>query len=97
MAFRYSNWLHNNKQNGWRSSESGSYNFFTTTNNVSGTRSSCAKYFIPNENEWYKAAYYDGDNTNNTSAEYWTYATQTNTLPGSVFASSVGNGLIPSD
>lgn len=97
MAFRYSNWLHNNKQNGWGSSESGSYNFYTLTNNLSGTRSTCAKYFVPNENEWYKAAYYDGDNTNNTSAEYWTYATQTNTLPGSVFASSVGNGLIPSD
>jgi formylglycine-generating enzyme required for sulfatase activity len=97
MAFRYCNWLHNNKQSGWGSSESGSYNFYTLTNNLSGTRSSCSKYFIPNENEWYKAAYYDGDNTNNTSAEYWTYATQTNTLPGSVFASSVGNGLIPSD
>lgn len=106
IAARYCNWLHNNKPTGLYSTQSGAYTFgYNSAGTGSNThqyktvsqRASCAKYFIPNEDEWYKAAYYNGNNTNNTSAEYWTYATQTNTLPGSVFASSVGNGLIPND
>jgi len=34
--------------------------------------------FLTNENEWHKAAFYKGGSTN---AGYWTYATQSNTLP----------------
>ena len=39
------------------------------------TRNAGATYFIPSENEWYKAAYYKGGGTN---AGYWTYPTQSN-------------------
>lgn len=96
MAYRYCNWLHNNKLEGLASTQSGVYNFIGPQNvEAFGRRADCSRYFIPTENEWYKAAYYSGKNTNNTSAEYWTYATQTNTLPGSVFASRLGDGLLP--
>jgi formylglycine-generating enzyme required for sulfatase activity len=37
-----------------------------------------AQYFLPSENEWYKAAYYAGGGTN---AGYWKYATQSNVAP----------------
>lgn len=100
MACRYINWLHNNKQNGWQYQQSGVYKFIANSNlfdsSVSGhLRSDCALYFIPNENEWYKAAYYAGTNSNNTTANYWTYATQSNSLPGWVTATSTGHGIIP--
>jgi len=38
-------------------------------------------YFLPSENEWFKAAYYQGGGTN---AAYWDYPTQANTAPGAV-------------
>ncbi|MGA2620279.1 MAG: autotransporter-associated beta strand repeat-containing protein, partial [Thermoguttaceae bacterium] len=37
------------------------------------TRNAGAKYWIPTENEWYKAAYYKGGGTN---SGYWFYPTQ---------------------
>ena len=45
-------------------------------------------YFIPTEDEWYKAAYYKGGTTN----AYWDYPTQSDTAPGTVTASSTGVG-----
>jgi formylglycine-generating enzyme required for sulfatase activity len=48
-----------------------------------------ATFYIPTENQWYKAAYYKGGSTN---AGYWTYATQSDTVPTSVTAGSTGIG-----
>ena len=45
---------------------------------VAVTRNAGATYFIPTENEWYKAAYYVGGGT---SAGYWTYPTKSDTPP----------------
>jgi formylglycine-generating enzyme len=42
-----------------------------------------AIYFLPSENEWYKAAYYD-TNANGGSGRYWDYATGSDTAPASV-------------
>jgi formylglycine-generating enzyme required for sulfatase activity len=44
-------------------------------------RNKDAFYFLPSENEWYKAAYYQGGGTN---AGYWNYPTQENTAPAAV-------------
>ena len=38
-----------------------------------------ARYFIPNEDEWYKAAYYDGD-----AGVYYDYPSRSNTAPSDV-------------
>lgn len=48
-----------------------------------------ALYWIPTENEWYKAAYYKGGGTN---AGYWLYATQSNSEPNPVAANAEGDG-----
>jgi hypothetical protein len=40
-----------------------------------------AYYFLPNENEWYKAAYHKNDGV---TANYWDYATGSNTIPTAV-------------
>ena len=41
-------------------------------------RNAGAKWFIPAESEWYKAAYYDPE-----AGHYWAYATGTNMAPNS--------------
>lgn len=90
---RYCNWLHNNKPNsGIQNSSSTETGAYTLNGVISGTgpsKNNNAKYYIPTENEWYKAAFYKGGNTN---AGYWTYATQSNSTPTCVLANSIGNG-----
>jgi formylglycine-generating enzyme len=40
-----------------------------------------AYYFLPSEDEWYKAAYHQNDGV---TANYWDYATGSNTIPTAV-------------
>lgn len=47
----------------------------------SATRSSSSKFWIPSEDEWYKAAFFDPA-IGGGSGGYWTYATRSNTPPG---------------
>jgi autotransporter-associated beta strand protein len=78
-AARFCNWLENGQPTGAEGSgttETGSYTLngaVTTAQLFLVTRDAGAKYFIPSENEWYKAAYYKGGSTN---AGYWYYPTQ---------------------
>ena len=71
-AMRYANWINNGARDE-SDTESGTYQF--TGYNVVGPRSSDADYFLPNEEEWYKAAYYDP--TKNGTGGYWLYPTRT--------------------
>jgi len=62
-----------------------------TTGVDSGTnpyRHKDAYYFLPSEDEWYKAAYHQNDGV---TANYWDYATGSNTVPTDV-ASGTGAG-----
>lgn len=87
-AARYCNWLHNN----YGSTETGAYDL---TDYVAGqplpTRATNAKYFIPTESEWYKAAYYKGSGA---QSGYWRYATQSDEIPAAVCATNIGVGTI---
>lgn len=90
---RYCNWLHNrkpnsNNQNGI-TTENGAYDLnsksslcsirsYSKRNAVK--KNAGASYWIPTENEWYKAAYYT-PNKNNTGPGYWKYATQSDITP----------------
>lgn len=77
-AARFCNWLHNGQGNG--DTETGAY---TGIDNQSAfARQADAKFFLPTENEWYKAAYYDPDKMG--GAGYWNYATGTDTAPSAV-------------
>ena len=96
-AVRYCNWLHNGRLTYPTTSaaanarNTGAYNVGTATTGNAVSKQSNAAYHIPTENEWYKAAYYKGGDTD---AGYWLYATQSNTAPTAVTASSTGDGLI---
>lgn len=96
-AARYCNWLHNGAltynttNDAANARNSGAYNVGTANTGNAVSKQSNAAYHIPTENEWYKAAYYKGGSTN---AGYWLYATQSNSAPTAVTASSIGAGLI---
>jgi len=88
---RFSNWMANGQPSGAQDStttENGAYNVNGATSgnapakNVTNPNTSAAPtFFIPNENEWYKAAYYS-PTLNSGSGGYYAYATQSNTAPG---------------
>jgi formylglycine-generating enzyme len=82
-AVRFCNWLQNGQPvgpEGNGTTETGAYTMNGETwNLMTQTRNANAKYFLPTEDEWYKAAYYKGGSKN---AGYWLFPTQSNTAPG---------------
>jgi autotransporter-associated beta strand protein/uncharacterized repeat protein (TIGR03803 family) len=100
-AVRFCNWL----ENGQPSGAEGNGTTETGANNLSGATSQAAlmavatpahngsgsaHYFLPSEDEWHKAAYYE---TGGTNAGYWTYPAQSSTVPDHslAFATSESN------
>ncbi len=79
-AARFANWLNNGQPSGPEvasTTEDGAYTLngaVTSAALNAVTRNSGASWFIPSEDEWYKAAYYDG-------STYHDYATGTDTPP----------------
>ncbi len=69
-GIRFCNWLQNGGQNG--DTETGAYKF--TDPIIPGPRTAGARFFLPSENEWYKAAYYDP--TKGGGGGYWMFATR---------------------
>jgi sulfatase modifying factor 1 len=77
-AARFANWVNNGATNG-ASTETGAYTLNGATSGVNFTKNVGATWWIPSEDEWYKAAYYKGGGTN---AGYWDYPTQSDSAPG---------------
>lgn len=79
-AIRFANWLNNGQGSG--DTETGAYTLGALgaggipTNGNSIVRNAGAIVFLPTENEWYKAAYYDPK-----TSSYNLYATSSNLLP----------------
>jgi sulfatase modifying factor 1 len=75
---RFSNWLNNAQGDG--DTETGAYTLggYTGINGGSILRNPGATWFLPSEDEWYKAAYYKGGGID---AGYWIYATQSDDIP----------------
>ena len=94
-AARFCNWLQNGQPTGAEgagTTETGAYTLNGATTNaalMAVTRNAGATYFIPSENEWYKAAYYDPNKPG--GAGYWTYPTQSNTAPSNMLSSTGTN------
>jgi formylglycine-generating enzyme required for sulfatase activity len=91
-AARFVNWLNTSK------GYSAAYKFTTSGfndnialwtisdagyNAANPFRNSNAYYFLPSEDEWYKAAYYD-PNANGGLGSYWNYATGSDSAPTAV-------------
>ena len=86
-AIRFANWLNNGQGSG--DTENGSYTLLggtpTPSNGNSITRNAGATIFLPSENEWYKAAYYDPRTTAQggppSDSHYWLYGTSSSSTP----------------
>jgi formylglycine-generating enzyme required for sulfatase activity len=95
-AARFCNWLQNGQPTGAEgpgTTETGAYTLNGAVTNaalMAITRNAGATYFIPSENEWYKAAYYKGGGTN---AGYWHYPTRSNTTPSNVLSATGTNNV----
>ena len=87
---RYCNWLHNGRPTGSQNAsttENGAY----AISGTSATKISGASYWIPTENEWYKAAYFSIAK-NGGLGGYWKYATQSDADPTPVSSNPTGDG-----
>ena len=67
-AARFANWLNNGQQANVASMETGAYTLNNQTSGAPVARNPGAQVFLPNVNEWTKAAYYNG-----ATANYRTY------------------------
>jgi len=94
-AARVSNWLqagggtYATSASGSAAINSGAYTLNGATSGNAPAVNANAAFYVPTENQWYKAAYYKGGGTN---AGYWDYATQSDSQPTAVNATTVGTG-----
>src|SRR4029079_10773318 len=86
-AARFANWMHNGQPTGGQgpaTTETGAYTLNGATTQVAlsaVTRNPGSKWFIPTENEWYKAAYYQPAASGGDADSYWAYPMKTYNLP----------------
>ena len=89
-AARFANWLHNGQPTGGEvagTTETGAYTLNGANGQVwdsflsSVPRNAGAKWFIPTQNEWYKAAYHQPAAQGGDSDSYWTYPVKSNSTP----------------
>jgi formylglycine-generating enzyme required for sulfatase activity len=79
-SIRFANWLHNGQGTG--DTENGAYTLLggtpTPINGDSITRNPGSKWWLPNEDEWYKAAYHKNDGV---TGNYWDYPSSMDAVP----------------
>ena len=85
-AARFTNWLSNGQPvthvEDATTTETGAYTLNGDTVVGLETKNTNAQWWIPSEDEWYKAASYDPNQGGLGVGGYWSYATRSNTAPG---------------
>ena len=77
-AARFTNWLGNGQGAG--DMENGAYTLGGVTSGNAIAKNLGATVYVPSENEWYKAAYYDPNKGGVGVAGYWLYPTKSDTI-----------------
>jgi formylglycine-generating enzyme required for sulfatase activity len=77
-AARFANWMHNGGTKG-ANTEDGAYSLTEFQTRGAVSRNPDARWWIPSEDEWYKAAYFDPHKPG--GADYWTYPTRSDGPP----------------
>ena len=86
-AARFANWLHNGQPTGLQiasTTEDGAYSLNGATSTAAlnaVSRKAGANWFIPTENEWYKAAFHQPAAQGGDADNYWDYPVRTNSAP----------------
>ena len=83
-AARFANWMHNGKPAG-TGTETGAYTLTNYPEAGYVARNLGALFWIPSEDEWYKAAYYDPTKFGNS---YWNYPAKSDVPPRIALVSS---------
>lgn len=91
-AMRFVNWLENGMPTDGSGTESGVY---AIGSGLDELRSPTATYFIPNEDEWYKAAYHHPADQGGDADGYWLFGTASNSIPTIAKADAQGNTSNP--
>ena len=84
-VLRFCNWLHNGQPSGQQdhtTTEDGAYSLTPQAladENV--LRNPQARYWLPSDDEWYKAAYHQPAETGGDPSSYWLYPTRSNDAP----------------
>ena len=84
-ALRFCNWLHHGQPVGSQDStttEDGAYTLTAAAiaaNTV--TRNPGARFWLPSDDEWYKAAYHQPGDAGGDFSDYWRYPTRSNDTP----------------
>ena len=96
-AARFANWMSNGQPEGPQgptTTEDGAYTLRGATSGPAVARNTCnpntgatVTYWVPTENEWYKAAYFS-PTLNGGLGGYHLYATQSSSAPGNVVGST---------
>jgi formylglycine-generating enzyme len=94
---RFANWMANGQPTGAQTrttTENGAYNVngaitgnAVAKNAINPNTGAAPTFFIPNQNEWYKAAYFSPNYGGVGVPGYYAYATQSNSDPGNVVGS----------
>ena len=96
-AARFANWMANGQPTGGQTAattENGAYDLLAATsgtvplrNTVNPNTGAAPTFFLPSENQWYKAAYY-APTLQGGRGGYYRYATRSNAAPGNVIGDS---------
>ena len=84
-ALRFCNWLHNGQPAGAQddtTTEDGAYALppeVLASENI--VRKPNARFWLPSDDEWYKAAYHQPSEQGGDSSNYWRYPTRSNDVP----------------
>jgi sulfatase modifying factor 1 len=93
-AMRFCNWLHNGAIAGG-DTENGAYalagNSAIPSNGTTVIRNAGARFVVPSEDEWYKAAFHQPSVQGGDADGYWLYPTGSNTAP----AGTIPPGVAP--
>jgi len=97
-AARFANWVANGQPTGAQgnaTTEDGAYTLngavagvSVTKNAINPNTGTTTTYWIPTENEWYKAAYYEPSPSGPVDG-YWLYPTRSDSAPGNTIGASV--------
>lgn len=89
-AARFANWMHNGQPvgpQGPATTETGAYTLNGAFQGPGIARNPGARFYLPSEDEWYKAAFYSAT-LNSGSGGYYLYATQSNAMPGNLIGAA---------
>ena len=100
-AARFANWIHNGQPVGLQvasTTEDGAYTLSGAVSGVGIAKNVGATVWIPSEDEWYKAAYYDPNKGGPGVGGYWAQATRSDTVSGNtVGAANSANFVFEGD